>query len=151
MSNTSFIKVAFFDLGETLVGNNKDWILGAHGTLAKLSEKQIRLGVISNTGDLSRPAILDLLPEDFDLGIFEEQLIIFSSEVHVAKPDPEIFRLAIQRSGVKSTECLFCTEELSHILVAQQAGMQTVIVRKPPNSDIGELIGMLVGRGLLPG
>lgn len=151
MSNTSFIKVAFFDLGGTLVGNNKDWIPGAHETLAKLSEKQIRLGLISNTGDLLRPAILDLLPEDFDLGIFEEELIIFSSEVHVAKPDPEIFRLAIRRSGVKPTECLFCTEELSHILVAQQEGIQTVIVRKPPNSDIGELIGMLVSRSILPG
>jgi HAD superfamily hydrolase (TIGR01509 family) len=151
MSNTSFIKVAFFDLGGTLVGNNKDWIPGAHETLGKLSEKQIRLGVISNTADFLRPAILDLLPEDFDLGIFEEELIIFSSEVHVAKPDPEIFRLAIRRSGVKPAECLFCTEELSHILVAQQEGMQTVSVRKPPNSNIGELISMLVGRGLLPG
>jgi beta-phosphoglucomutase-like phosphatase (HAD superfamily) len=107
--------------------------------------------VISNTADFLRPAILDLLPEDFDLGIFEEEFIIFSSEVHVAKPDPEIFRLAIRRSAVKPAECLFCTEELSHILVAQQEGMQTVSVRNPPNSNIGELISMLVGRGLLPG
>jgi len=151
MSDTSFIKVAFFDLGGTLVGNNKDWIPGAQGTLTTLSEKQIRLGLISNTGNLLRPAILDLLPGDFDLCIFEEELIIFSSEVHVAKPDPEIFRLAIQRASVKPTECLFCTEELSHILVAQQERMQTVSVRKSPDSDIGELIGKLVGRGLLPG
>lgn len=151
MSNPSFIKVAFFDLGGTLVGDNKDWIPGARGTLAELSEKQIRLGLISNTGDWLRPAILDLMPEDFDLGIFEEELVIFSSEVHVAKPDAEIFRIAIQRSGVKPTECLFCTEESPHILVAQHEGMQTVTVRKSPNSDIGELIGTLVGRGLLPG
>jgi putative hydrolase of the HAD superfamily len=151
MTNTTFIKVAFFDLGGTLVGNNKDWIPGAQGTLARLSEKQIRLGLISNTGDLSRPAILDLLPEDFDLGIFEDELIIFSSEVHVAKPDPAIFRLAIQRASVKPAECLFCTEESSHILVAQQERMQTVRVRKAPDSDIGGVIGMLVGGGLLPG
>ena len=151
MSHTPLIKVAFFDIGGTLVGSNRDWIPGAQETLAKLGEKQIRLGLISNTGDLSRPAILDRLPEDFDLGVFEEELVIFSSEVHVAKPDPKIFKLAIKRSGVKPAECLFCTEESSHILVARQKGMQTVSVQKPPNSDIGELIGVLVGRGLLTG
>jgi HAD superfamily hydrolase (TIGR01509 family) len=151
MNNIPFIKVAFFDLGETLVGNNGDWIPGAQETLAQLSEKQIRLGLISNTADLLRPAILDLLPEDFDLGIFEEELVIFSSEVDVAKPAPEIFRLAVQRAGVNSAECLFCSEELSHLLVAQQEGMQTASVRKPPDSDIGELIDVLVSRHLLPG
>jgi len=151
MSDTNFIKVAFFDLGGTLVANNRDWILGAQGTLARLSEKQVRLGVISNTGDLSRPAILDLLPEDLDLGIFEEGLIIFSSEVHVAKPDPEIFRLAIRQAGVQPAECLFCTEEPSHLLVARQEEMQTARVGTAPGGDIGELVGVLVSRGLLPG
>src|SRR5215470_9601169 len=105
MNDTTFIKVALFDLGGTLVGNNRNWIPGAQGTLVQLSEKQVRLGVLSNTGDLSRPAILALLPEDFDLGIFEEGLIIFSSEVHVAKPDPKIFQLAILRASVPPAEC----------------------------------------------
>lgn len=150
MSNTTFIKVVFFDLGGTLIGNNKDWIPGAQGTLTTLNEKPIRLGLISNTGDLLRPAILDLLPEDFDLGIFEEGLIVFSSEVHVAKPEPEIFRLAIRRAGVRPTECLFCTEESSHLRMAHQERMQTVRVGTAPGGDIGELTDMLVGRGLLP-
>jgi FMN phosphatase YigB (HAD superfamily) len=149
VSNIPLIKVVFFDLGGTLVGNNRDWIPGAQSTLTKLNEKQILLGLISNTGDLRRPAILDLLPEDFDISIFKEELVIFSSEVHVAKPDPAIFRLALQRVGIKPTECLFCTEELSHILVAQQEGMQTVSIRKPPESNIEELINILIDKCLL--
>jgi len=152
MNNTTIIKVAYFDLGGTLVGNNRNWIVGARETLARLSEKQVRLGIISNTGDLSRSAILDLLPEDFDLGMFEEGLIIFSSEVHVAKPAPKIFRLAIERAGVQPAKCLFCTEEPSHLLAAQQQGMQTASVGTAPGgSDIAKLIDVLASRGLLPG
>jgi HAD superfamily hydrolase (TIGR01509 family) len=150
MSSESFIKVAFFDLGGTLVLSQRDWIPGAQETLAKLRDKRVRLGLISNTNDLLRPAILNLLPVDFDLGLFDDELIIFSSEVHVAKPDPEIFRLAIRRANVSPGECLFCTEELSHVLVAKQEGMNTITVRKPPDSDIRDLVAKLTSIGLLP-
>ena len=150
MHSTSFIKAAFFDLGDTLVGNNRDWLPGAPATLNKLRSRHIRLGIISNTGDMSRPAILNRLPADFDLGIFQNDLVIFSSEVHLEKPDPAIFRLAIQRSPLLPVDCLFCTEETSHIPIAQQLGMKVVNLRRPPNSDIGKLIAMLVRKRLLP-
>jgi FMN phosphatase YigB (HAD superfamily) len=151
MNDTTFIKVAFFDLGGTLIGTDRNWIPGAQETLARLSEKQVRLGIISNTGALSRPEILQLLPEDLDLGIFEEGLVIFSSEVHLAKPDPKIFRLAIERARMQPAKCLFCTEESSHLLVAQQEGMETARVGPAPGDDIAELTDVLVSRGLLPG
>ena len=145
-----YIKVVFFDLGETLVGSHRNWLPGAQETLTSLRQKQIRLGLISNTADLPRPAIIDLMPGNFDLAVFEEDLVVFSSEVHVAKPDPEIFRLAVQRAAVEPDECLFCTEDLSHIAVAKQEGLQTVPVRNPSEGDIGELPGLLIERGLLP-
>jgi HAD superfamily hydrolase (TIGR01509 family) len=151
MSTNKHIKVAFFDVGGTLVGDHKDWIPGARETLAGLRERKVRLGIISNTADLSRKAILDLLPADFHLGIFEAELVIFSSEVHVEKPAPEIFRLAVKRAGVKPGECLFCSEEEAHVKAAREKmKMQTVLLQKVPNSDIGKLIETLVGRGLLP-
>ena len=134
------IKVAFFDLGGTLVKGEREWIPGAQDTLSKMWENGIRLGLISNTKDLSRPEIMDLLPRDFDMSLFEDQLVIFSSEVHIEKPDPKIFQLAINRANVKSSECLFCTEDLAHIVAAKQEGMQTVLLQKPPDSDTGKLI-----------
>lgn len=146
MSSTHYIKVAFFDLGNTLVGSNQDWIPGTQETLAKLRKKHIRLGVISNTGDLSRSAILDLLPKDFDLGIFEGTIVIFSSEVGVKKPDPKIFQLAIQRANVKASDCFFCTEESAHVLAAQKEGMHALTVQ----NDIDKLVDKLVTSGLLP-
>jgi putative hydrolase of the HAD superfamily len=134
------IKVAFFDLGGTLVRGEREWIPGAQDTLSKMWENGIRLGLISNTKDLSRPEIMDLLPRDFNMSLFENELVIFSSEVHIEKPDPKIFQLAIKRADVKSSECLFCTEELTHIVAAKQEGMQTVLLQKPPDSDTGKLI-----------
>ena len=151
MSNSALIRVAFFDLGDTLVGDNRDWLPGAQETLAKLCEKKIRLGVISNTANLSRAEILKLLPEDFNLGMFEKELVIFSSEVNVAKPNREIFRMAIKRAKVKPAQCLFCTEDASHILVAKQEKMQTAVVKKPPHGDVGKLVEKLIAKGLLPG
>ena len=147
---SKFIKTAFFDLGGTLVGDQRTWIPGAKDTLAKLRARHIRLGIISNTANLERSQILALLPEDFDLVQFETNLIIFSSEVHLEKPSPKIFQLAVKKAGMKSDECLFCTEEHDHILAATHIGMQTFEVQKPPKSDIGQLIGKLVKAGLLP-
>ena len=147
---SKLIKTAFFDLGGTLLGDQRTWVPGAKDTLAKLRARHIRLGIISNTAKLERSQILALLPEDFDLVQFETNLIIFSSEVHLEKPSPKIFQLAVKKAGMKSDECLFCTEEHDHILAATHVGMQTFEVQKPPKSDIGQLIGKLVKAGLLP-
>ena len=107
--------------------------------LAALHQKGIRLGIISNTGNLTRAELVKTLPADFNLGIFEEQLIIFSSEVGVEKPDLQIFQLALAKTAINAEECLFCTEDLVHTLVAQQIGFRTARVLPPPTADIGKL------------
>src|SRR5262245_25399537 len=49
------VKVVFFDLGETLVRTtDRSWVPGALDALAVLRDAGLRLGVISNTGALSR-------------------------------------------------------------------------------------------------
>src|SRR5215212_2028052 len=105
MSNTP-IQVLFFDLGDTLINHSNAWLPGAKAALAWLRQKSIRLGIISNTGNLSRPEILNLLPPDFDLNVFEANLVIFSSEVNAQKPDPRIFQLAIEQAGLQPNQCL---------------------------------------------
>jgi FMN phosphatase YigB (HAD superfamily) len=146
------LKAVFFDIGDTLViTSDKTWVSGAKEALTALRALGLRLGIISNTGDLSREKVLDLLPADFNFGVFENDLIILSSEVHLKKPDPAIFRLAVKRANVKPGECLFCTEELDHTLIAQQTGMLAARVLQPPsNSDAGQLAGILKSGGLVP-
>jgi len=143
------LKVIFFDLGETLVTKEKQLITGAKATLAALHQKGMRLGIISNTGNLKRAKVVKMLPADFDLGIFEEQLIIFSSEVGVEKPDLQIFRLALAKTGISAKECLFCTEDLVHTLVAQQIGFRTARILPPPTADIADLSENLIKAQLL--
>src|SRR3954451_6275124 len=131
-------RVVFFDLGETLVHTpDRSWIPGAQAVLAAARAAGLRLGVISNTGDLSRVELAALLPADFDWGAFEDALVILSSEAGVEKPSPEIFRKAADASGGPPSACLFCTEDLADTLAAQRAGMIAARVQPPPRSDLG--------------
>jgi FMN phosphatase YigB (HAD superfamily) len=143
------IKAIFFDLGETLVTKDKQWIPGARATLSDLHQKGIRLGIISNTGNLLRPKILEMLPADFDIQMFEQMLVIFSSEAGVEKPDPQIFSLALSKAGIEATNCLFCTEDLVHTLVAQQLGFITARILPTPFADIAHLSESLIEAELL--
>lgn len=143
------LKVIFFDLGETLLTKDKQLIMGVKTMLAALRQKGIRLGIISNTGNLTRTELVKTLPAGLNLGMFEEQLIILSSEVSVEKPNLQIFRLALAKTGINAEECLFCTEDLDHTLVAQQIGFKTARVLPPPTADIADLSENLIKAQLL--
>jgi len=142
---TSPYEVVFFDLGDTLVDGKRPttWVPDARGVLDLLHQKGLRLGLISNTGNLTRLQLVAMLPPDFDLAQFEDHLIIFSSEVGVEKPGLEIFRLALARASVEARKCLFCTEELLHTLAAQQVGMHVARLQTPPRSDVGSVPNLL--------
>jgi HAD superfamily hydrolase (TIGR01509 family) len=135
------IRVIFFDLGDTLVTTRpRAWLPGAQALLKSLRQAGFRLGIISNTGNLAtRDAILEVLPADFDLAVFEEQLVLFSSEVKKEKPDPLIFEKAVARAAVPANQCLFVTENIVDTLMAQHVGMRTIRVQTDPNSDLAEL------------
>src|SRR6266550_3214713 len=97
------IGTVFFDLGNTLVVPSIGWIPGAKEVIAALRDKGIRLGIISNTGDLPRNKVLELLPADFKISDFLPELVVFSSEVGHKKPSKEIFQLAVTKSGADAS------------------------------------------------
>jgi FMN phosphatase YigB (HAD superfamily) len=139
------IQVCFFDLGKTLVEAGRRWLPGTQALLGTLREKGVRLGIISNTTGLGdRQAILDILPVDFDLGLFEPPLVLFSSEVGLAKPRPEIFEQAVARAAVPARHCLYCSESIVETLVAQHVGMLAIRVQEPPHSDVAGIEQPLV-------
>ncbi len=138
-------RALFFDLGDTLVIPGHGWIPGAQILLSDLRSPNLSLGLISNTGNLTREQLRALLPPSFDFGMFRQDLILLSSDpaIGVEKPDLRIFRMAIDRAGVPPTECLFCTESLPDTLAAQQAGMHAVRVERPRSGDLEALRGAL--------
>lgn len=146
-NNVAGAVVVFFDLGRTLVTTPAKWIPGAPELLANLRTRGVRLGIISNTGDLDRAALAAELPPDFDFASFDAQLVLLSSEVGIEKPQPGIFQLALQR-GAGAT-CIFCTEQPDHALAAQRAGLLAHRVTAPPASDIASVVEVLEQAGIL--
>jgi FMN phosphatase YigB (HAD superfamily) len=145
------ITVIFFDLGETLVTSGRHWLPNAKPLLKALGQEGFRLGVLSNTEGLpDRQAILDLLPADFDLAVFEANLTLFSSEVGKAKPGRAIFEEAVARSGRPAGECLYCSEDIVETLVAQRVGMLSVRVQTKPNSDLNVLLARIQAFQAIP-
>ena len=155
------IKVAFFDIGNTLVTvsppGRGEWIDGAKQVLDDLLARGVKLGIISNTGNLTRTALLDLLPANFSFDRFEPTLVILSSETDppTQKPERAIFELALDRAaavvpGLERGECLFCVEKLSEAIAARAAGLAAARVLIPPeNSDIGTLPTVLRDLGFV--
>ena len=134
---TQIYKTIFFDLGLTLVGEDSTrWNEGAQTLLAQLRAANVRLGVISNTGDLTRPQLTDRLPDTFDWTVFEPSLILLSSEIGIRKPDIRIFQLAVERSGVEARQCLFCSDDLLETLAAQRVGMNAARLIPPPATEL---------------
>ena len=137
------IQVVFFDIGDTLI-SRKAWLPGAKQMLADLRAKGIRIGLISNTGRMSRDELQGMLPEGFDFDEFEEGLVMLSSEVGIEKPRITIFSLAIHHAGVPPWATMFVTETLGHSLAAQSAGMMAARI-DGTESDFIKLAKSVIG------
>ena len=122
----------FFDIGDTLV-SQLDWQDGAQVCLNQLRAEGARLGIISNTDGLSRQDLAAHLPVDFDFARFDDDLVLLSSESGIEKPDPAIFRKAMDLTGLDPRNCIFVGEDLSETLAAQAVGMQVCRVTHFPH------------------
>jgi putative hydrolase of the HAD superfamily len=72
------------------------------------------------------------------------QVIVDSSEVRMRKPNPAIFRHALERlGGVAPQECLFLDDAASNVEAAERLGMRGVLVR-------GDLADALAALDALP-
>jgi 2-haloacid dehalogenase len=77
------------------------------------------------------------------LDLFES--IVVSGEERVAKPDPRIFALLLERHGLEPGRTMFVDDAAANVASAQAAGMVAVQF-----SDAASLRRRLVGEGLLP-
>ncbi len=117
----------FFDIGNTLVGGSS-WMPGAQACLDALRAQGVHLGLISNTGSLTRPELTASLPGDFSFADFEPSIVLLSSEVGIEKPNPEIFRRAVSLSASPPGDCVFVGENLVETWAAQTVGMRALRV-----------------------
>ncbi len=81
-----------------------------------------KIGILSNSsGDITQ-----LLPPP-DRQLFDDATL--SYEHSVAKPHPEIYKIAAKRLGVESEECIYIDDYGYRVEGAKAAGMQAILYR----------------------
>jgi len=129
------IKAVLFDYGRVLYGpvipNRKV------RKLAKdLRKNGLKTGIFSNVFPFAA-WVLKLSGEyhGFDP-------VILSYKEKISKPDPRIYQIAVQRTGVKPQEILFVDNMEENILTAEKAGMRTILARNSEQviTDIKQIL-----------
>ncbi len=93
-------------------------------TLAKFKEKY-KLSLISNTGRTPGRVLRVLLKEAGIIDFFD--VLVFSDEVHLRKPNAQIFLLTCERAGVKCKEAVHIGDSVTiDFLGARDAGMKPI-------------------------
>jgi epoxide hydrolase-like predicted phosphatase len=87
----------------------------------KTLKPQYKIGLLSNVGT---NWIRDSFLTQQEQALFDD--FVFSFEVHMAKPDPEIFTLACERLGVEPKEAVMIDDIDRYCAVAKEQGMQAI-------------------------
>ena len=90
--------------------------------------KTYRLFILSNTNDMhwkkwEASSLLPLKGEVFKDGVFEKCFL--SYELHLAKPQREIFEAVLQQADIKADETLFIDDSLKNCQAAEALGIHT--------------------------
>ncbi len=72
------------------------------------------------------PEIVARIRADHDLASLFDAVVI-SYEVQLAKPEPEIYRVALDRLGVPAFDALFVDDRAENIDAARELGLQTLL------------------------
>jgi len=98
---------------------------GVHQALDELKGQSVDLGIISNWDDTAR----EVLDSANLTGYFEP--IIVSSEVGYAKPDPEIFNIALKKAGTGAGDCLYIGDNYyDDALGSRTVGISALIINR---------------------
>lgn len=94
--------------------------------LRRLQARNVPLGILSNYGEHLIYTLYKLRIYDF----FD--FIIVSSTVGLAKPDPKIFELAMERAGVPAGQILYVGDNVADdIEGANNVGIDAVLINRP--------------------
>ncbi len=88
--------------------------------LAAELKKSYMVGILSN----ANVGTLDRKFSKEQLALFD--VVVVSAEVHVMKPDKEIYLLTAEKLGVQPDECVFTDDISGYCQAARLAGMQAI-------------------------
>ncbi len=98
---------------------------GAVETLRELRARDVRVGLITVCSEDA----VDVWPETPFAGLFDVE--VFSSACGFRKPDPKIYRLALDELGVEPADALFVGDGANDELAgAERVGMRAVLIHR---------------------
>jgi putative hydrolase of the HAD superfamily len=104
---------------------------GAVETIAELRRRGLRTGMISVCSD----EVPLLWPETPFADVFDST--VFSCSVGLRKPDPQIYRLALDELEVEPHEAIFVGDGANDELAgAERVGMRAVLIHRPGEDPI---------------
>lgn len=108
-----------------------DWFASLRGS--------VLLGILSNSADGARreESLRHGIPEAADV-------VVYSHEVGLAKPDPAVYALTTERLGVTPAEIAFLDDKEWAVAGARDAGWHAVLHNDTPSSILAleQLLGM---------
>jgi putative hydrolase of the HAD superfamily len=87
----------------------------------RLRKNGIRTAILSNMGD----SVLDNIRREFHW-IDDFDVLVWSFELGFAKPDPRIYRHALQKLGTDAEQALFLDDKKVNVDAALELGMQAL-------------------------
>jgi glucose-1-phosphatase len=101
---------------------------------------EFKTALLSNAWDDLRQALKNNLKI---LDAFDETVI--SAEVGVAKPDPRIFQITLERLGAAAQETIFVDDFVENVVAAQQLGFHVIHFRNPDQTraEIDKALGRM--------
>ena len=107
---------------------------GVAQLLDELKRKSVGLGIISNWDHSARDILAGA-----DLSDYFDHFVI-SSEVGHTKPDPEIFKIALEKSGVSAQECFYIGDNYyADALGCRGVGMKALIINRFGSIGVEEI------------
>ena len=86
-----------------------------------LKQHGIRTAILSNMGD----TVLENIKKEFGW-IDDFDVLVWSFQLHLAKPDPAIYRHTLKELGTRPEETLFIDDKLVNVEAARALGMKAL-------------------------
>jgi FMN phosphatase YigB (HAD superfamily) len=104
-------------------------------------KKHYRTFLLSNTNQIHYDYIMKYLKSEFDVEnndhLFEKAY--YSQLMFLRKPNVEIFQQVLKENNLDPAETLFIDDSPQHLVGAQKAGLQTLLMTENPK-NLGEVL-----------
>jgi len=88
---------------------------------SRLKQHGLRTAILSNMGD----SVLESIKREFQW-IDNFDVLVWSYQLHLAKPDPEIYLYTLQQLGTRPDEALFLDDKQVNVDAARELGIQAI-------------------------